>query len=290
MSDTCDKALPYVKSYDEDYFQRFKDTIDKPYLLPYQPTTFTKKDLSLSEGKNSSYNEDKGDACYARLMGTFKEGDKLLPKCNVTSSCWDYMTSSGTARYAITHQLLYFIVMEKVGCTSQVEKFNNGEKILDIQKRFCSKIYQEASDLASSGNVRITNRDLFLEQTVLCGTLGFEDFMRKDWIKMAVKWQDKKDGCFKMSLSRADDAADKLIKTIAGMEGITDPKVIQQYEKQAEAKVLKSYKEDESIFGNISTMRKLLREKGMKDNCLSHTSGLGFGAFSTYLRYMIRHL
>ncbi|KAJ8312684.1 hypothetical protein KUTeg_010057, partial [Tegillarca granosa] len=185
LSDTCDKALPYVKSYDEDYFQRFKDTIDKPYLLPYQPTTFTKKDLILSGGKNSSYNEDKGDAYCFRNVGWY----------------------------------------------TQVEKFNNGEKILDIQKRFC-----RASDLASSGNVRITNRDLFLEQTVLCGTLGFEDFMRKDWIKMAVKWQDKKDGCFKMSLSRADDAADKLIKTIAGMEGITDPKVIQQYEKQAEAK------------------------------------------------------
>ena len=37
-----------------------------------------------------------------------------VPRCTVTPECWDFMTSKGTSQYAITHQLLYFIVIEHV--------------------------------------------------------------------------------------------------------------------------------------------------------------------------------
>jgi len=44
-------------------------------MLPYTARTFK----SVPEdhvGSNPRYNEEKGDVCYARLMGTFIENDK----------------------------------------------------------------------------------------------------------------------------------------------------------------------------------------------------------------------
>lgn len=290
LSYTCDKAIPYVKELDENYYTRFRDTIDKPYLLPYKPTSLNLSDPNTRVGTDSSYDEEKGDACYARLMGTFKENDKLLPKCNVTSNCFDYLSSGDKSGYAITHQLLYFIVVENVGCTSALENEIHGDKVWDIQRRFCGRIYKEASKLVSSRQV-FERRDLFLEQSVLCGSLGFEDFMREDWINMALRWPDKQEGCFKMNLQQAKEETDKVIDAIAEIEGITSKTEIKQEEKQAEQKVAQEYVADSSsLFGSQSTMRKLLREKTMKDGCLSHTTGLGFGAFSAYLRYLVRHL
>lgn len=35
---------------------------------------------------------------------------------------------------------------------------------------------------------------------MLCGPLGYEDFMRPDWIKMVMAWPDKRLGCFRSDL------------------------------------------------------------------------------------------
>ena len=37
----------------------------------------------------------------------------------------------------------------------------------------------------------------FFLTAVLCGPLGFEDFMRPDWMAMVLSWPDKRLGCFK---------------------------------------------------------------------------------------------
>jgi hypothetical protein len=44
----------------------------------------------------------------------------------------------------------------------------------------------------------------FLYSTaVLCGPLGFEDFMRPDWMEMVLSWPDKRLGCFKTNPYKA---------------------------------------------------------------------------------------
>ncbi|XP_033749011.1 UPF0764 protein C16orf89 homolog [Pecten maximus] len=160
------------------------------------------------------------------------------------------MTSEGTSGYVTTHQLLYFIVMENVKCREKVEEFIGNEEVAKLQKGLCANIYKEALMATSSGKVRESEKDLFLERVLLCGTLGYEDFLKEDWIKMTLQWPDSKTGCFKP-----------------------------RYHS--------------SIFterSERSTMRKLLREKTMKDGCLSHTSGLGFGTFCLYLRHLTMNL
>lgn len=270
LGTTCDSALPYVEATDPAYYNRFIKTINKPYITPYTSTLFEEKD-DVEVGTNTRYDEELGDVCFSRLMGTYLENDKPLPVCNTTFDCWDYMTTENTAGYVITHQLLYFIIIDHVGCRESVEDFIKKGKVQEIQEDLCNKIYAESKILENKGQVRTHRHDLFLEQTVLCGPLGFENFMRSDWMKMVLTWPDKKDGCFKLNL----------------IEQIID----MQREKDAEAGLevqRRNRFQDETVSNSRLTMRKLLREKQMRDGCLSHTSGLGFGVLCTYLRYLVR--
>ncbi|KAL4223432.1 hypothetical protein ACF0H5_016903 [Mactra antiquata] len=273
-------ALPYVETEDPDYYERFLATIDQPYITTYEPSSF--EGVKATVGNNANYGEDNGDACYARILGTYKENGRFLPKCNITSDCFDYMRQTGTSRYFITHQLLYFILLEHVGCKENVEQ-SLGTKIRDIQDTFCAGIYEESKQISKSGQVNDFLRDLFLEQTVLCGSLGYEDFMRSDWIKMVLEWPDKRLGCFRNQFMK--QLADITAGKNENKNGNSIPSV--KSGKMKADDIMRSAYEERS---SLSTMRKLQREKQMKEGCLSHTSGLGFGVFCTYLRFLVRYI
>ncbi|KAH3886112.1 UPF0764 protein C16orf89 homolog [Dreissena polymorpha] len=299
LNNASDSALPYLEAEDPAYFTRFHATIDQPYVLPYQGElveaafdTGVEEDLIEKSntgakvdhiemgdtgaivGTNENYNEEAGDACYARMLGSYQENEKTLPRCNITTNCWKYMTQDDTAAYFITHQLLYFIMTEHVGCKGQLEAFTQGRKIRELQHKFCRKIYQESKQLSSTGKVKNYRRDLFLEQTVLCGPLGFENFYRSDWIRMVLSWPDKRLGCFRQH------SVDDDLKALMG-----DLAATVQSGHQRRNTHPSSYETTKDV-----TMRRLLREKQMKDGCLSHTSGLGFGVLCSYLRFLVRHL
>ncbi|KAL8591543.1 hypothetical protein ACOMHN_055510 [Nucella lapillus] len=57
---------------DSDYYSRFHQVIDSAFRLPYRPLTL--EDLAKTPpGSDASYSEEPGDACMARIMGTFVE-------------------------------------------------------------------------------------------------------------------------------------------------------------------------------------------------------------------------
>jgi len=56
------------------FYFRFHLTIDQPYEMPYTAHAFKKVDVKV--GSDSAYSEERGDACYGRLMGTFVENGK----------------------------------------------------------------------------------------------------------------------------------------------------------------------------------------------------------------------
>lgn len=268
-------ALPYLQDADPAYYERFLGTINKPYMTPYEPQEFTEEPGPI--GYLSSYDEERGDACYSRMLGTFHEGGRILPSCNITHQCWDFMTTEGSTDYFITHQLLYLIIIDHMGCREIVEKYVGGKSVREVQSKLCSKIYQESRHLSQEGKVNARKKDLFLEQTVLCGPLGFEDFMRQDWMDMVLSWPDRRLGCFKAYYNMGDllDLMETSESPYRGRPGSGGPS--QDHMRSA-------YEGSSS-----NTMRKLLREKQMKDGCLSHTSGLGFGVLCTYLRYLVRY-
>ncbi|XP_071093858.1 UPF0764 protein C16orf89 homolog [Haliotis cracherodii] len=253
LEDTCQKAMPYIEQESPDYFARFRDTIAKPYILKYRPFRFHgMEDVEI--GHDNEYDEEEGDRCYARLLGTFKENERTIPRCNVTQPCLDLVTKGDTKRYSITHQLLYFIVVEHTGCNEKLQQQSSSLSsagIREIEDRFCKRIYKEARTLAKTGSVMIGSQDLFLEQSVLCGALGYENFFKPSYIDMVLKMQ-APEGCFKMGFE-----SDSVI--MATLE-------------------------------RLRSSRRLLREQPMKDGCLSHKSGLGIGTLALYLRYLVRSM
>jgi len=273
-----DVAAGYVKESDPDYFNRFIKTVNSSYLLGYKPRTLTNLHLTPA-GTDSDYDEETGDRCFARLMGTFEEeNNKKIGRCNVTSHCINYMTEEGHAKYSVTHQFLYFLMTEKEGCMDEVQSSLGSLKISDIEARHCGSIYNEALDETKDGDVKVMHQDLFLEQVLLCGAVGFENFLRSDWMKMVLSWQ-RPSGCFTIN-------DEKLIEI----------ERLMQEEKEEERKLFKDLQteakkidEQESNHRQASwTGRKLLREQVMSDGCLAHKSGLGFGVLGLFARYLVR--
>ncbi|XP_076434813.1 UPF0764 protein C16orf89 homolog [Babylonia areolata] len=259
-------GMDYVQETDYDYFRQFQPIVDRPYILRYIPVTLTDLDLTPA-GTNQSYDENLGDSCFAGVLGTSVENGKRVKRCNITRTCWHMMTEAGRSGYSITHQLLYFILIEQEGCPNSAGN-TMGYDAKETEARLCGSIYNEAASEVKVGGVEEESQDLFLEQVMLCGSLGFENFLRTDWIRMVLTWQ-KASGCFSM-----DDPA-----TLVVMET-----------ESALDHLLKDLKVEGRMIEKQHHGRKLLREQLMSDGCLSHKTGLGFGTVSLYTRYLIRQL
>ncbi|BFZ18774.1 hypothetical protein BsWGS_21813 [Bradybaena similaris] len=275
LSETAETALPYIENNDPRYFSMFLPTIDAPYVVQYVDERLG--DDAGEPGFDTTYDETKGDHCFANLMGTFSKNDIFTPKCTVSNECWEYMTRRNTAAYAITHELLYLILGEKTGCLREIQKYlgkGNATVIRDVQRDICRKIYAEAKNEENNGSVAVLSQDLFLEQSVLCAILGFQDFVRANWIRMVLGWQTA-EGCFAMPHG-----------LVAVQDELND---VQESQRQ----LIELLNEEARLIDQNYPSRKgrqLMREKSMNGDCLAHKTGLGVGTLGAYTRQLIRRL
>uniref|UniRef100_A0A2C9LZ26 Uncharacterized protein n=1 Tax=Biomphalaria glabrata TaxID=6526 RepID=A0A2C9LZ26_BIOGL len=113
------------------------------------------------------------------------------------------MTKGNTMAYVITHQLLYFVMVEKSGCVAPIEELvykYNKTSLRDFEKRLCKSIYVEAQQEEVGNSVKELKQDLFLEQLLLCSLVGFQEFFQEKWIRLVLSWQ-KPRGCYGMPAS-----------------------------------------------------------------------------------------
>uniref|UniRef100_A0A0B6ZMU5 Uncharacterized protein n=1 Tax=Arion vulgaris TaxID=1028688 RepID=A0A0B6ZMU5_9EUPU len=275
ISKMAEYAMPYVQQQDALYYKQFLKTIDAPYIVNYIPEKF--EESTVEPGFENSYDEDRGDKCFAMMFGTYSDQVRTYPKCTITDDCWTYVTRPNSSKYKITHDLLYFIFGEKNGCVGEIEKHihkENVSSLRELERNFCHKIYMEAKDMSKFGTVNVLSQDLFMEQTVLCGILGFEDFFSRKWIYMVLSWQNAV-GCFTLP--------NNMIKVQATLNDIANKQRILLTMLNNEAREI-----DKA--GSGETGRQLLREKSMNGDCLAHKTGLAFGTMGTYIRHLIRQL
>lgn len=249
MSRVLELTLENNLANDIEYTKMFLNLLKKPFHFQRQAQQINTYSQQIFY-PNVFYDEEKGDTCFTQVLGSYVKNGRTLPKCTVTKKCLEYMMSPFASGYYITHQLLYFIFIQKIGCegSGNLQRFAERPTIRDIQRNLCRRIYQEAKMLAKNGKVDTDHQDLFAEQSLLCAPLGYLDFLQTDWMKMIMSWQDPS-GCF------------------------------------AEIPPLETNKYKRSS----STMRKLLREKYMRGRCLSHKSGLCYGVLTIYLNFLIQN-
>ncbi len=99
------------------------------------------------------------------------------------------MTSPMSTDYRLTHQLLWFLVAKSIGC---IDRDLANKKLNYLEDYFCANIYEDAK-FNLLNNI---NQDLFLEQSLLCSIVGYEDFLRFDWFHTILTWQHPDYGCF----------------------------------------------------------------------------------------------
>ncbi|KAI8512433.1 hypothetical protein Bbelb_090720 [Branchiostoma belcheri] len=224
-------------------------------------------------------------------------------RCTVTDECWRFVTADGATGYTITHQLLWTILGEHVGCKENINAFASREGVWEgvesIQQHLCTKILREAEVLAYSGPPE-PEQDLFLEQGVVCGMLGFRDFIRRDWLRKVLSWQ-RPEGCFGDSCGyNADPPActgqpshgDLILlhttflvkhRTLTTISSLIFPENVRGKPGISED----SPHQPRPAISHHRTARRLLVEKLLRDGCLSHKSGLGTAMLAMYVRYML---
>ncbi|XP_002741761.1 UPF0764 protein C16orf89 homolog [Saccoglossus kowalevskii] len=210
---TANMALPYIQEKDPSYFKQFTPLIGSAWRVFHShriaDITIQKVQINI-EINNEDLNEDQIDICMSKLIGT----DVDDPPCTITNKCWQMMMTPQQNMYILTHQVLYFSLAEQVYCTESMNQMaaqNGRGDILQIQHELCSSMLKEVHKIILLG-IPLHLQDLFMEQLFICGSLGYIDFIKLNWLKRMLSWQFS-NGCFGEKLSSEVKKDRKLLRT-----------------------------------------------------------------------------
>ena len=186
----ANESLIVIEETNPAYLRRFLKMVSRPFIIDYEIRSIDKT-LFEKETRISDFDEDASDQCFGELLGADDQTNGQ--SCLITKSCWDMMTASQVKDYRLTHQLLWFLVAKNIGCLeNRTVSIKANEKFQRLENIFCANIYQDV--VSNSKNNE--NQDLFLEQILLCAMIGYEEFLRLDWLRIILKWQDPVYGCY----------------------------------------------------------------------------------------------
>lgn len=290
------RALPFLKQSTPDYFKKFRKQVSNPWanFKPFTNKELLKRNYNPQKRRNIiSFDEETSDQCMSALTGTGSNSHITQP-CQVSDKCWGVISAEGAEGYALTHQALFFLLGETQGCTPQLLKRLEQSHIKggleQIYNRICSDMYPQMIALERKGGSKQLDsydRDLYMEQAMVCGSIGYHDFLSSERLRNILTWQ-RKDGCFgeKNQVSKEDDKQDYYIddgKAVGiGMKVRAPFDDIKQSLEDEYSKILRK-----PLSVSMRTMRSLLVEKELNDGCLSHLTGVATGVLGVYLRWLL---
>ncbi|KAI8512446.1 hypothetical protein Bbelb_090850 [Branchiostoma belcheri] len=277
ISDVANRTLPEIEARNPGYYEQFLEVVNKPYIIEAFPRTLETQEWAEQyrpsvEKRLPTFNEEESDKCMSYMMGSKIRGHHTKEiRCTITERCWNLVTIPDTSGYVITHQLLYTVLAEHVGCTNELNSYARQKGFLEgvpgMQRGLCSSILSQAEFLAGNGPPQ-PEQDLFMEQAVVCGMLGYTNFLRPDWLQKVMTWQ-RPEGCFGKEIKEEEE--DELVEQLHSL-----PFHAHSLQGSTEHRPQRS-----------PTSRRLLVERLMHGGCLSHKSGLGTALLAMYARAMI---
>ena len=186
----ANKSLEEIAEKTSAYLKRFASLTSKPFVVDYQPSQLN-HDLIEHGERTAQFDEDESDGCFAELLGSTDRAN--ASRCSITQPCWKLMIAPRAKDYRITHQLLWFLTAQSIGCLEHRSVSKSAKKNLhSLADRFCTNIYEDAKTNFQNDE----NQDLLLEQILLCSIVGYEEFLRADWLHAIFTWQNAEHGCF----------------------------------------------------------------------------------------------
>ena len=142
------------------------------------------------------------------------------------------------------------------GCTpvfvKRLEQSNIQGGLEEVYNRICSLMYPEmtATERKRTLDQSYYERDLYMEQAMVCGSMGYGDFMSTERLRKILSWQ-RNDGCFgeKRDVVHQDDNDDEteqLLETDADDLGAQQSEFIDKHDADGTEK-----RSIDSPFGNI---------------------------------------
>lgn len=288
-------SIPFLKKSAPEYFEKFKKQVSDPWLSfkPFTNKQLQKRIYDPQQKRHFvSFDEAQSDKCMAEITGTGASSNSSQP-CQVSDECWRLISSEGAQGYTLTHQALFLQLGEVQGCTQvllkRLEESNIEGGLEQIYNRICSDMYPEMTAMEQKGQSSM-HRDLYMEQAMVCGSIGYRDFLSQGRLKQILSWQ-RKDGCFSEITYEAEDEEND--NNYYKDEGDAQQNDFTAVEKNGNFPVKSSLMHENSkllrkpLSVNKRTMRSLLVEKELNDGCLSHLAGVATGLLGLYLRWVL---
>ncbi|XP_049817051.1 UPF0764 protein C16orf89 homolog [Aethina tumida] len=109
--------------------------------------------------------------------------------CNLNKNCSNYFNNvESGVDYSLTHKLLLLQFLKGRKCLINQSIYK------DKTQNLCNRIYNEI-EAADHANKLHQLFDLFLEQIVVCGYEGYQDFLKRKYLNFILKMQNNS-GCF----------------------------------------------------------------------------------------------
>ncbi|XP_055507876.1 UPF0764 protein C16orf89 homolog [Leucoraja erinacea] len=188
-----------------------------------------------------------GSSVIESFVHSLKSRKDYRVPCLDTAKCRKMMTTVNCADYSLSHQLLYLIIAEIKDCTDIV-KLGKAVSIQHLKKVYCTNMMKINLEIEDE-DFPLHRRDLFMENIMLCGMIGYSDFIKTQWLEAILSWQNPT-GCYlRIDLGRS----------------------VQPTEKERNA------------FTKHKRVKR--RDRLMSDNCTSHLTGIAAGALGVFLRF-----
>lgn len=293
-------SLPFLMKSEPEYFKKFKKEVSNPWInfKPFTNKKLQKRHYGPQERRNViSFDETQSDKCMVEITGTGTSVNAGQP-CQVSDECWRLISSEGATGYTLTHQALFLLLGEIQGCTpilsKRLEQSNIKGGLEQVYNRICSDMYPEMiarEHKGQSNKISVVNRDLYMEQAMVCGSIGYQQFLSHERLKAILTWQ-RKDGCFSQQEPGNEDDNNYYYKEFDGND--QSKEVTDDIKKEGDSfdDVTPSLGDEYSkklrrpLSVNKRTMRSLLVEKELNDGCLSHLTGVATGLLGLYLRWL----
>ncbi|GFR83322.1 UPF0764 protein C16orf89-like protein [Elysia marginata] len=196
-------GLEAVKHDDAKYFRTFNPIVSEPWkvIKPHRKLDPTLRwEIPQYKAKlkfmRKNFTEETSDKCMSEVLRSNNQS------CVLSFGCVKLMTSRGFTGYPITHQLLWSMLVEaKPQCLLAVKQPLQQlglKSIDDMQLELCTNNFYEmvaVVEVLMHGYVHKNQQDLFLEQQFVCPSLGFYEFLKKDYLSQIISWQFPT-GCF----------------------------------------------------------------------------------------------
>ncbi|XP_051876902.1 UPF0764 protein C16orf89 homolog [Pristis pectinata] len=245
---TVEMAIKELKLHQPAYFNAFEPILQVNFWTFRPEWTQTDRKLVYPKWRvKECFEEEDSDICMFQILGTWKD---YRVNCLDTAKCTKLMTTLYCSDYSLSHQLIYFILAEIKNCTnivgSQHPQSRNSISTQRLKKIFCTNMMEINLHIEKDG-FPVYQRDLFLENIMLCGMIGYSDFYKTRWLEAILSWQ-YPSGCY--------------VETGRSMHS-------------AEMKQ------------NAFTEHKRVKREDvlLDDNCSCHKTAVAVGALGSYLRF-----